>query len=311
MFKQQIFLKIVCTIGKQNIAMKILTIGATGEFAALVIPELKKRGIRVYALVRSKDKSGAARQAGADEVVIADLNDPESLKVAARGMDGIFHINPGFMPDEDKAGLNMVNAAVSAGVRKFVFSAVYHPSLSLINHAGKRPVEEALYYSDLEFTILQPSSFMQNMDAGWDRIVETGKLALPFSKYSKMTYVDYRDVAEVAAIAMVGDGLNYGTFELSFGGMYTRVEVAAMISEALGHAVEAEDISFEDWTAGAKIPDGPLKNGLKAMYANYDKHGFKGGNDMVLRTLLKREPRTLQQYFREMASRKKQVHEHH
>jgi len=49
---------------------------------------------------------------------------------------------------------------------------------------------------------------------------------------------------------------------------------------------------FDEWAAAVTMPEGPLKEGLKAMYANYDKHGFKGGNDIVLRTLLKREPRT-------------------
>ena len=283
--------------------MKVLAVGATGEFAGLVIPELKKKGVTVYAMVHSEDKGSDAKQRGADEIVTGDLKDMESLKAAAKGMDGVFHINPGFMPDEAGAGINMVNAAVSAGVKKFVFSGVYHPSLSLINHAGKRPVEEALYYSGLDFTILQPSSFMQNMNAGWDKMMDTGKLVLPFDIHSKMTYVDYRDVAEVAAIAMTGNGLSYGTFELSFGGMYDRVETALMISEATGHKIEAAAMPFDEWAAAVKIPNGPLKDGLKAMYANYDKNGFKGGNDIVLRALLKKEPRTLQAYFREMTQK--------
>lgn len=281
--------------------MKVLAVGATGEFAGLVVPELKKKGVTVYALIHSADKAGAAKANGADEVIIGDLNDTESLNKAATGMEGIFHISPGFMPDEDKIGVAMVNAAIAAGVRKFVFSGVYHPSLPLVNHAKKRPVEEALYYSDLEFTVLQPSSFMQNMSAGWGKMLESGKLALPFSIHSKMTYIDYRDVAEVAAIAMTGNELNYGTFELSAAGQYDRIQVAQMISDATGRTIEAAEPAFDDWATAAHIPDGPLKEGLKAMYANYDQHGFKGGNDLILRSILKREPRTLQQYFKEMA----------
>ncbi len=281
--------------------MKVLVVGATGKFAGLVIPELKKRGVTVYGLLHNKNKAEEAKKRGADELVTGDLNDIQSLRSAAEGMDGVFHINPAFLENEAEAGINMVNAAISAGVRKFVFSGVYHPSLSLINHAGKRHVEEALYYSDLVFTILQPSSFMQNLDAGWDQMMESGKLMQPFSKYSKMTYIDYRDVAEVAAIAMTGDHLNYGTFDLSFRGMYNRIEIAKQISEVSGRIIEAEEVPFEDWASSAKIPEGPIKEGLKAMYANYNKNGFKGGNDIILRALLNREPRTLQDYLREMA----------
>lgn len=142
---------------------------------------------------------------------------------------------------------------------------------------------------------------MQNLDAGWDQMMESGKLMQPFSKYSKMTYIDYRDVAEIAAIAMTGDHLNYGTFDLSFRGMYNRIEIAKQISEVSGRIIEAEEVPFEDWASSTKIPEGPIKEGLKAMYANYNKNGFKGGNDIILRALLNREPKTLQDYLREMA----------
>lgn len=100
----------------------------------------------------------------------------------------------------------MVEAASSAGVPKFVFSSVIHPSISkLTNHAAKRPVEEALYESGMEFTVLQPTMFMQNLDNGWSTVLEHGHFSLPYSKQAKACYVDYRDVAEAAALALMGD----------------------------------------------------------------------------------------------------------
>lgn len=45
------------------------------------------------------------------------------------------------------------------------------------------------------------------------------------------------------------------------------------------------------------------KEGLARMYADYDKYGFPGGNALVLRAILGREPRTLNQYIYELASR--------
>ena len=107
------------------------------------------------------------------------------------------------------------------GVRKFVFSGVIHPSISaMTNHgAAKLPVEEALYSSDLDFTVLQPARFMQNFQRSWADVVEHGRLAQPYSLSTKMCSVDYRDVAEVAAIAMTGSELSYGTFELCAPGM--------------------------------------------------------------------------------------------
>ena len=118
-------------------------------------------------------------------------------------------------------GVAMVDAARAAGVRKFVFSGVIHPSISaMTNHAAaKLPVEEALYSSELDFTVLQPARFMQNFERSWNDIVEHDRLAQPYSLSAKMCSVDYRDVAEVAAMAMTGDELSYGTFELSAPGM--------------------------------------------------------------------------------------------
>src|SRR5450755_2660886 len=140
--------------------MKVLMIGATGQFAGLVVPELKKKGVVVRALVQDTNKAAIAKTKGADETVLGNLEDEESLIQASKGMDGVFHIIPAFQ-DEIKIGLAMVIAAKAAGVKKFVFSSVYHPSLSLVNHASVRPIEQAVYRSGLAFTILQPAMYMQ------------------------------------------------------------------------------------------------------------------------------------------------------
>jgi uncharacterized protein YbjT (DUF2867 family) len=281
--------------------MKVLTIGATGKYAGLVVPELKKREVTVRALVRDEKEIAAARKRGADETVIGDLSDSASLRAAAKGADGVFHLNPAFAPDEAGMGAAMVEAAKASGVRKFVFSSVYHPSLSMVNHAAKRPVEEALYESGMEFIILQPAMFMQNLEGGWKQVLERGEITMPYSKLAKVCYVDYRDVAEAAAIALTENKLDYGTFELCAPGMVNRVQMAEMMSEALGRTIEAGEISAEEWAQTAKIPNKSLREGLAKMNAHYDKYGFPGGNALVLRAVLGREPRTLRQYIYELA----------
>ena len=277
-------------------------IGATGRFAGHVLPELIKRGIWVRALVRTREAERIARDRGADETVFGDLEDARGLISAAVGADGVFHIGAAFHPRESAMGVTMVNAAKAAGVRKFVYSGVIHPSLSkLTNHAAKRPVEEALYESGMIFSVLQPASFMQNIEMEWRRILETGEYALPYSQRAKVCYVDYRDVAEAAALAFVTDRLDHGTFELSAPGMFSRIQVAGMISEALGRRIEAARVDFDEWADRAGVPDGPRRRGMQRLYANYDQCGFHGGNPLTLRAVLGREPRGLRQFFRELA----------
>lgn len=199
-------------------------------------------------------------------------------------------------------GVAMVDAVRAAGVRKFVFSGVIHPSISaMTNHAAKLPVEEALYSSEMDFTVLQPARFMQNFERSWNDIVEHDRLAQPYSLSSKMCWVDYRDVAEVAAMAMTGDQLSYGTFELCAPGLLDSHDTAAIISEVLGRAITAVQIPLDEFAS--QLPEGPFRDGMRRMMAHYDRHGLPGGNPLVLRAILGREPRSLKDYFRELASR--------
>jgi uncharacterized protein YbjT (DUF2867 family) len=59
--------------------MKVLVIGATGKFAGLIVPELKKRGVMVRALVQDEKKAAIAKTKGADEAVQGNLEDEDSL----------------------------------------------------------------------------------------------------------------------------------------------------------------------------------------------------------------------------------------
>ena len=283
--------------------MRVLMVGATGRHAHWVLRELIERGVSVRALVRNQQRAEVARQNGAAEVAIGDLTEPASLSDAFVGMDGVFHIGPAHAAGEAEMGVAMVDAARAAGVRKFVFSGVIHPSISaMTNHAAaKLPVEEVLYSSELDFTVLQPARFMQNFERSWNDVVEHDRLAQPYSLSAKFCSVDYREVAEVAAMAMAGNELSYGTFELCAPGMQDSHETAEIISEVLGRPITAVQIPLEQFAS--QLPEGPFRDGMTRMMAHYDKHGLPGGNPLVLRSILGREPRSLKDYFRELASR--------
>jgi uncharacterized protein YbjT (DUF2867 family) len=272
--------------------MTILAIGSAGKFAGLVIPALAQRGARVRGLVRKAEDASQVRKQGAAEVAVGDIRDRDSLNEALRGVESVFYIAPAFLPGEGDVGRGVVAAAIQAGVRRFVFSAVIHPVLSaLVNHTAKAAVEDAVLNSDLEYTFLHPTRYFQNYAVLWHRVLKDGLLAEPWAAATRFSRVDYRDVAEVAAIALTEDRLLYGTFELCAPGHLNRTEVAAMLSEILGREIRE-----------TRDPDalGEVSDGLKTMFAYYDHHRLLG-NPLTLRTILGREPRSLRAYFEELA----------
>lgn len=273
----------------------ILAVGAGGKFAGLLIPELAKRGARVRGMVHDPKQADAARQAGAEEVVVGDLTDPVSVAAALKGVERAFYIAPVTLPKEDQVGKAFVAAAIGAGVKRLVFSSVIHPVLSgLPNHALKAPVEEAVLNSDLEYVFLHPTVLFQNYASAWDGIVQSGVVAEPWSNETRFSRVDYRDVAEAAAIALTEDRLLYGTYELCAEGWLNRHEVAALISEVLGRRITPQRIDPDSLPEPAQV--------MRPMFDHYDQFGLRG-NSLTLSAILGREPRTLRAYFEHLAAR--------
>ncbi|MER9652976.1 NmrA/HSCARG family protein [Mesorhizobium sp. M0152] len=282
----------------------VLVVGATGRFAGLVVPELIRRNASVRAFVRDPANTEKARRLGVSEVATGDLRDRRSIEAAVEGVDGVFHIGPAFAPDEAAMGVAMVEAAARAGVRKFVFSSVNQPTnTKLKNHASKVPVEAALYSTEMEYTILHPANFMQNIEAAWPFIVEHGIFSEPFPKTASVARVDYRDVAEVAAIALTEARLSYATLELC-AGMHSRDEIVSMMGEELGRPISAGEPTFGDWAAQARLPYSDRQMQMLArIFAHYTEYGL-GGNSLTLRAALGREPRSLRSFIRELAQRR-------
>lgn len=54
-------------------------------------------------------------------------------------------------------------------------------------------------------------------------------------------------------------------------------------------------------TASQGMPERPVRDGLAAMFRAYAAHGFHGGNNLVLTSILGRPPRTLDAFFAEPA----------
>ncbi|MEN5065885.1 NmrA/HSCARG family protein [Achromobacter aegrifaciens] len=282
----------------------VLVVGATGKFAGLVVSELQRRKVAVRALVRDETRAAQARSLGATETAIGDLRDVDSLAAATQGVDGVFHIGPAFTADEAPMGVALVDAAKRSGVRRFVFSSVIQPTnVRLANHASKIPVEDALYSSGLEYTILHPANFMQNIGLAWPSIRDHSRFSEPFPKDTRIARVDYRDVAEVAAIALTEDRLAYATLELC-AGMYSRMDIVTALAEELGSPVTALEPGFNAWAQDARLPYGEQQLLLLSKVFDHYRACGLGGNSLVLKAALGRDPRSLREYVKDLVAEK-------
>jgi hypothetical protein len=81
--------------------------------------------------------------------------------------------------------------------------------------------------------------------------------------------------------------------------MVTGSELAALMSRYAGRGVVAQD--GDPFIALQGLPDASLRDGLLAMFADCTAHGFHGGNSLALRAILGRTPRSLNDFFAELA----------
>src|SRR3982075_2192039 len=102
----------------------IAVIGATGQQGGGVVRALQARGqFKVRALTRNPDKHREL----AEEVVEADLEQPETLNAAFEGAHGVFLVTNFWAhggADELKQATAAVRAARDAGVKHFIWSTL-------------------------------------------------------------------------------------------------------------------------------------------------------------------------------------------
>ncbi len=97
---------------------KMLVTGATGNVGSLVVRELQGRGISVRAFVRDPDKAAAMLDDGV-ELVFGDFSNPESVRRALEGVEGVF-LACANDPRQVEYETGVIDAARQAGVMRII-----------------------------------------------------------------------------------------------------------------------------------------------------------------------------------------------
>jgi NAD(P)H dehydrogenase (quinone) len=278
----------------------ILVTGAAGKTGQAILRALQRRGAPVRAWVRHPEQIEIVEAFGITESLAGDIQSPLLWSQATSGVSVLYHICPNMYPYETTVGAMALQAAHRAGVDHFVYHSLLHPQTQeMPHHWNKLRVEEWIFESGLDYTILQPAAYMQNVLANRRRIVEEGIYAVPYPVHTRMSLVDLEDVADVAATVLTEPGHSGAIYELAGPQIQTQVEIAALLSAELAVPVQAQELPLDEWEQTARragLSDYAVET-LLSMFRYYARHGF-WGNPNVLRRLLGREPATFAEFVR-------------
>ena len=213
----------------------IAVTGATGTIGSELIRLLAERGEAVRGLTR---RPGGQPSIEAVDWVEADLADRGDLAGVLEGCDRLFLLT-GNTEGMVRLQSNAIRAAVSAGVERVVklsaLGATDH-SRSVIG-LWHYNVERNLKDSGLDWTLLRPHHFMQNLldPLTFDR--EEGAI-YSASGDGAIPFIDTRDIAAVAAVVLTEDDHEGETYTLTGPEAVSYREATAMVSRVLNRPLE-------------------------------------------------------------------------
>ncbi len=282
----------------------ILITGAAGKTGRAVIRALVAKRQDVRAFVHRSEQVPVVEALGAQEVLVGDLHARETVAQALQGVRAIYHICPNVNPDELSIGQIAITAAREAGVERFVYHSVLHPQTEAMPHHWKKlRVEETLLESGLDYIILQPTAYMQNILTQWEKISKKGIYQVPYPSETRLSLVDLGDVAEVAAIVLTAPGHTGATYELVGTQALSQIEVVTILSHVLNRPVHVEVVPLDIWERDAVssgLDDYQVETLIK-MFRYYQRYGF-WGNPNVLTSLLGREPTTFTDFMKQVVT---------
>lgn len=227
----------------------VLVTGATGQQGGTLARYLLHQGYRVVALTRQVEAPAAQALAtlGA-ELAAGDFEDPSSLEAAARRADTLFAMATPFeagLEAEVRQGMNLVDAARRAGVRHFIYSSVAGAErLTGVPHFdSKHEVESYLRRSNLPYTIVGPTFFMENFTGPLFRHgLEAGVLAMGLPSSHGLQMVALEDLAHFIGRVIATPEDFFGQRIEVASDEVTGQQAADLLSYASGHRVHYQQI---------------------------------------------------------------------
>jgi uncharacterized protein YbjT (DUF2867 family) len=155
-------------------------------------------------------------------------------------------------PLEVEMTANARVAARSEGVERFVYCSVLHPLLRDVRHHRlKLDCEERLADSNLAWTIVQASRYMQHLLPIRPQVLKDGVHRMPFRTRARFSLVDLNDVAAAVALVVGDQRRLYASHELAGPEPLSQEDMAAITARVLGRPIPAEGLPLESMARDA------------------------------------------------------------
>ena len=258
-----------------------LVVGATGLLGSEVCRLLAAEGKPVRALVRQTSDQTKVAQLESLNVEIArgDLKDRSTLAAACRGVNAVISTASSTLSRQDgdsiqtvdlEGQLNLIDAAKAANVSRFVLVSFPQSDVDFPLQSAKRAVEDRLKDSGLNYTILQPTFFMEvwlSPALGFD--AANGQAQIYGTGENKVSWISYKDVAKFAVLSLNNSAASNAVIKLGGPEALSPLEVLRIFESAQGREFAVQHVPEEALRGQKESSTDPLQQSFAGLMLYY------------------------------------------
>ena len=288
----------------------VVVVGATGYLGMETCRQLSDAAYDVRGIVRTssnEEKIYNLQQLGV-EIITADIKDEASLSAAFEGADAVISTASSTLSRQEgdsiesvdhQGQLNVIAAAEKAGVKKFVFISFCPMDESFPLQDAKRAVEKRLKSSNMDYTILQPTMFMEvwlSPALGFD--APNGSVTIYGNGDKASSWISLRDVAAFSIASLNNEKAGNQVLELGGPEALTPEQVISQFEEISGKKIDVRKVPVEALKEQKAAAQDPLTASFAALMIAY-ANGSPINMEKTL-TILPVECTTVREYARTM-----------
>lgn len=273
----------------------VFVTGGTGNVGREVVRALVAVGAPVRMAVH---RSAWVTPPSGVTAVELDFRRPATFAPALKGVRRLFLMRPNPVLAVKSTLNRLLDAAAEAGVEFCAFLSVAGADRNRFvpHHA----VEQHLRDSRIQWTMLRPAFFAQNLSGPYRKDIIDGTIFLPAGS-GRVTYVDAYDIGDVAARVLLDPKEHVGqAYHLTGKDSLTFHELAALLTEELARPVTYHPASLVEYWRHCNRRGYGLVESLAYTGIHASLRGGSGAaTDLTLGNLLQRSPRTVRQFIAE------------